>query len=86
LLAYLPRPWPETLARQFLAALQRPRPALTQALEWAALAIPLELLPQFGALPEPAEVDYGVRGFARALEQFAEVAALRRSIAAETAK
>ena len=45
----------------------------------------LELLPDAAALPHPSEVEYPLRAFVRALEAFQQVAALRRSIAAETA-
>jgi hypothetical protein len=85
LLAHLPRPWPEALARRFLAAARAPRPAYAQAFVWAALGIPVELLPELGALPETQAADYyAARAFQRALEQFHDIAALRRSIAEET--
>jgi hypothetical protein len=84
LLPHLPRPWPEPLALRVLAAIAELRPAFRDIIPVAALAIPVALLPDALPLPELKQVEYPLRAFVRALGAFQEVAALRRSIAAET--
>lgn len=86
LLAYLPRPWPEALALRVLAAISELRASMREAIPVAALGIPVELLPDALPLPDSRQVDYPLRAYVRALDQFQQVAALRRSIAAETAR
>jgi hypothetical protein len=84
LLPHLPRPWPEPLALRALAAIAELRLLFRETIPVAALAIPVALLPDALPLPESHQVDYPLRAFVRALAAFQEVAALRRSIAAET--
>jgi hypothetical protein len=84
LLEYLPRPWPEALALRVLAAISELRVSFREVIPVAALAIPVALLPDAVPLPESTQVEYPLRAFVRALADFQEVAALRRSIAAET--
>jgi len=84
LLPHLPRPWPEPLALRVLAAIADLRPTFRDIIPVAALAIPVALLPDALPLPEIKQVEYPLRAFVRALADFQEVAALRRSIAAET--
>jgi len=84
LLQHLPRPWPEALALRVLAAIAELRLSFRGIIPVAALAIPVALLPDALPLPDRTQVDYPLRAFVRALADFQEVAALRRSIAAET--
>ncbi|HET8939441.1 MAG TPA: DUF5691 domain-containing protein [Polyangiales bacterium] len=84
LLAHLPRPWPEALALRVLAAISDLRLSFREVIPVAALAIPVALLPDALPLPESTQVEYPLRAFVRALADFQDVAALRRSIAAET--
>lgn len=84
LLAHLPRPWPEPLALRVLAAISDLRLSFREVIPVAALAIPVALLPDALPLPESSQVQYPLRAYVRALADFQEVAALRRSIAAET--
>lgn len=84
LLHDVPRPWPEELALRVLAAIADLRPSFREIIPVAALAIPVALLPDALPLPEIRQVDYPLRAFVRALSDFQEIAALRRSIAAET--
>jgi len=84
LLSHLPRPWPEALALRVLAGISDLRLSLRDAIPVAALGIPVELLPDSIPLPDSGQVEYPLRAFVRALEHFQQVAALRRSIAAET--
>ncbi|HVZ36640.1 MAG TPA: hypothetical protein VG963_29630, partial [Polyangiaceae bacterium] len=84
LLARLPRPWPELVAQSFLAALKSARPFAAELLSAAALGIPVELLPESIALPEPALLGALERAQLRALDRFRTVAAVRREIAQET--
>lgn len=84
LLAYLPRPWPEPVARGLLEALKGGRPLPGEVLSAAALGIPVELLPESIALPEPALLDPATRAQLRALDRFRTIAAVRRDIAQET--
>lgn len=84
LLLHLPRPWPEPLALRVLSAIADLRPAFRDIIPVAALAIPVALLPDALPLPEIKQVELPLRAFVRALADFQEVAALRRTIAAET--
>jgi hypothetical protein len=84
LLAYLPRPWPEPVAQGLLAALRGGRPFPGDVLSAAALGIPVELLPDSIALPDPALLDPAARAQLRALDRFRTIAAVRREIAQET--
>lgn len=84
LLPHLPRPWPEPLAHAVLAEIAALRVTFRDAIPAAALGVPVALLPDAIPLPDLSEVDYPLRPYVRALENFQQVAALRRSIAAET--
>jgi hypothetical protein len=84
LLHHLPRPWPEELALRVLGAIADLRLSFREIIPVAALAIPVALLPDALPLPEIRQVDYPLRAYVRALSDFQEIAALRRSIAAET--
>jgi hypothetical protein len=84
LLASLPRPWPDPVARGVLDGLKSGRVFSGDVLSAAALAIPPELLPESIALPEPASLDAASRAQRRALDRFRTIAAVRREIAQET--
>jgi hypothetical protein len=84
LLVYLPRPWPQPVARGFLEALKGGRPFPGDVLSAAAVGISVELLPESIALPEPAVLDPAARAQLRALDRFRTVVAVRRDIAQET--
>lgn len=84
LLPHLRRPWPEDLSLRVLAAIADLRLSFREIIPVAALAIPVALLPDALPLPESRQVEYPLRAFVRALADFQEVTALRRSIAAET--
>jgi hypothetical protein len=84
LLSFFPGPWSARLSQVVLSQLRQVRPQWSDLLPAAALAIPVELLPDSVPTPEVAENDYLGRAYVRALERFQTVSALRRSIARET--
>ena len=67
-----------------LSRLERVRPQWNELVQVAALAIPVELLPEIVPVPEIDETDYAGRSYLRALERFQTLSMLRRSIAKET--
>jgi hypothetical protein len=85
LLAAIPRPWPRRLAQAFLARLGSARPEWTPLLSVAALALPVELVPDVIALPESNAEDVTHQIFLRAFDQFQSTLAVRRGIAKEIA-
>ncbi|HET9960123.1 MAG TPA: DUF5691 domain-containing protein [Polyangiaceae bacterium] len=84
-LQHFARPWPNSISLIFLKALTTYQPAFTPLLPRAALALPLELLPDSFPVPEVPENQYAVQAYLRALDQFQATVAIRRTIAQETA-
>jgi hypothetical protein len=84
LLASFPRPWSPRLSKLVLSRLGQVQPEWSELLRFAALAIPVDLLPEAVPTLDVAENDYLGRAHLRALERFQTVSGLRRSIARET--
>jgi hypothetical protein len=85
LLAAVPRPWPRRLAQAFVARLGSARPEWTGLLSVAALALPVEVVPEVFAVPEANADDVTHQIFLRAFDQFQSTLAVRRGIAKEIA-
>src|SRR5262249_31456873 len=81
LLAAVRRPWPDRLSRAFLARLGSARPEWTYVLPVAALALPVDLVPEIIALPEANADDAAHQIFLRAFDQFQSTLATRRAFA-----
>lgn len=79
LLTVFPRPWPAGVARKFLAELTKYRPGWASLLGSAALAIPVQLLPEVVPVPETLD-DVYAGSYLRALDRFQIVAQTRRAI------
>ncbi len=84
LLHYVPRPWPESLAREAIVGLLALDPKWIQVGQTAALRIPVALLPADVPLPEVPENDHVRQYYLRTLDQFRAICATRRAIAEET--
>jgi hypothetical protein len=85
LLAAVARPWQERLSRAFLARLGSVRPEWSPLLPVAALALPVELVPELVAIPESSGDDVAHQIFLRAFDQFQSTLAVRRALAKEIA-
>lgn len=83
-LRHLPLPWPRGLVTDFVAAVTRHGRLNDDALEVAALALPDDVLGQVLATPAPPPSEnYVERVYARSLDRFQSLVAMRRAIARE---
>jgi Family of unknown function (DUF5691) len=85
LLAAVARPWPARVAQAFLARLGAARPDWIPLLPVAALALPVELVPDLFAIPESSGDDAAHHVFLRAFDSFQSTLAARRDLAKEIA-